>query len=753
MTVRDVDHGCIRRVLVYECITHTVAAPAELADWDSGCPGGALNPFDTRDIRLCGYLHQPQGDVRSVFGFADRDHRLDPRSDNPKAIEAAIGDGPLLFRIRVSPTTVGEHRLELWWQYGDGRRIALDDVRFMALFQPHAGHVRIGPNGYSFATEDGEPFYPIGSNICWPNMMGHFAGQKLHDIRLMLERLAGHGGTAYRLWANVPWAHAIDWTGKEQETPLRFGQINLSGCAKLDAIVAQSEALGLRIMFCIDAANNWAKGDLTGSPYAKANGGPCETTADYFNLPEARAMTREKMRYVAARWGYSPAIWCWEFWNEVDGCGLDAINPHQQLAWHQEMATVLRDADPYRHLITTSTGHPLNLQAMWRIPEIEISQTHHYGYKDSVVHISDILPGYHRENTAMYRKPHIASELGVCFASDQSDWETNGCTLHNALWSSALLPKTCGPGFLWFWDGYIHRYDLYDHYRGIAAFLAEERWHEQETVPIEIICEGVPPRAFATPQEMKVPTTLSGSDYYRSAFNLDREGLLPDLHLIPNTWYGSERPGCQFRARFQVDFPQDGQFIPMVWGGSDMTNGIVSESASASGQPIAEIRVDGKIALCRPVVVTRREGSTDFYCDRLAIDVPAGRHEIALTNIGQGAFVTGHILLTHYQTTDRRVSAQGLRCGNRLAFWIRNRADQWQTFQSGTAIEPVDGLRITLCGLPVGTYEVQWWDTRKGTIIRRECLDATVEGRVTVSAPRFIHDLAAKLVNKQKREC
>jgi hypothetical protein len=721
---------------LHQRVEFTFPAPGDLT---------GLNPFDTRDICLRGVMTDPQGTRREVCGFADRDHRLDPVPGDPKAIERAIPTGPLVFRARVSACVAGRHDLKLWYESRGGRRVELEPISFEAVPGVHPGHVRLGKNGTSFATEDGNPFYPIGSNLCWPNMMGHFAGQKLDDLRQMIERLAGHGGTAFRLWANTPWAHAIDHTGKEEETLLKFGEINLAGCAKLDAIITWAEGYHLRTMFCIDSACNWASNNLSRSPYSKANGGPCESTADYFNLPEARAMTREKMKYVAARWGYSPAIWCWEFWNEIDGCGLQFVSPHQQLAWHQEMGRVLRQADPYRHLITTSTGHPLNFPAMWRIPEIEITQTHHYGYKDSVTHISDVLAGYHRDNTDLYRKPHIASELGVCFASDQSDWETDGSTLHNVLWSSAILPKTCGPGFLWFWDGYIHKHDLYPHYRGIANFLKEERWHELETLPLEISLGEGHSRELDPPGDLKVPTTLSGSDFYRSTFSIDSGGA-PHGHLIPNTWYGSDRFGLQFRAVFQVDYPAAGQFIPMVWGGGNNTNGIVSVAGAPAGEPIAEIRLDGKVALRRPVVVTRPDGNKDLYCDRLAIDVPPGIHEIEMVNVGQGQFNTGHLLLTNYQTRSRRYSAQGLRCGDRCAFWIYNRDYQWETFKAGRAVEPIQDAGILFRDLTPGAYDLQWWDTLAGQVRQCERVRVGGDGALQVRVPVFVNDIAGKLI-------
>ena len=710
-------------------------------------PDFAGNPFDTREIALWCDILRPDGSTLSVPGFAFRSHVLDPVPSDPKAIERAVPAGPLEYRVRYAPTQAGRHTARAHFRFASGQTVSCDPVDFEAAFALHPGYVRISPNGYTFMTDDGAAFYPIGENICFPNSYGYRPGQKLAYLFEMFQALAAAEGTAFRLWANAPFAHAIDWSSKEEEPPLRFGEINLGGCSKIDAIVEAAEKLGLRIMFCIDAANNWRPNDMSRTPYGKENGGPCASTADYFNLPEARAMTRQKIKYVAARWGYSPAIWCWEFWNEVDGCGMEHVSSHQQLAWHQEMAHVLRQADPVKHLITTSTGHPLNFPAMWRIPEIEIVQSHHYGYKDSVHNISTILQGYHRDATAMFHKPHIASELGVCFASDQVGWETDGSTLHNTLWSSAILPKSCGPGFMWFWDIYVHQHNLYPHFQGIARFLRDEPWHRVTTEPLEIVALNVLPRRFDPPADLKVPTTLSGSDFYQSIFNIPNDGVIDGVHLIPNTYYGSDRAMSQFRATFRVDFPTAGEFSPMVWSGTANCNGIADPRAAAA-QPIAEIRVDGEPTLRRAVCVDRTPTKEDLYIDRLSVPVSPGRHEISLANVGEGQFIIGHILLKHYRTSEPRVSLQGLRYGNHACFWIYNMDYQWHTSKGGRLVEPITAMSAELRGMPAGRYTAQWWDTVSGQIVRTDNVTADASGALRVCVPDFINDIAGKVFAK-----
>ena len=705
-----------------------------------GAPPAGGNPYDTRETGLMAEIRQPDGSVLPWPVFACQSHRLDPVLENPKAIERALPDGTLELRLRFVPAiagqylvTMGEHRIELNVIPGDA----------------FPGYIRWGRNGTHFARDNGELFFPIGANFCWPTTSGVFTGQKLADLFLMLRKLRDAGGTAYRLWANTTWAGlTIDWMDPADGKPLRFGQINQAGCAKLDAIVEESERLGLGIMFCIDNMNIWAGNKIETSSYWHENGGPCRSTHDYFNIPEARAMTREKMKYIAARWGHSPAIWSWEFWNEIDGCNLDKVTTHSMLAWHQEMAQALRSADPVEHPITTSCGHPLDFPAMWRIPELEFTQTHHYGYKDSVDDIVPLLRGYHDAAMKLWGKPHMFGELGISWCGEgyAGGWEKDGRTLHNIIWSTALLPGSCGSGFYWYWDGYIHANNLYPRFTGLSKFLQGERWQDEPVTNQEVALDGVPERIFSPSAELKVPTCLSGTDYVQSTFTILRDGTVPEgNHLIPNLFHGKDQPLYRFRISLHVDYKQAGKFTVMVWGGGANLSG--GGTVKAEAPPIAELRLDGEVALSRPVVTLKVEGVKDDYCDRLTIHIPAGRHEIAIENIGGGVFHTGHYLLEGYLDRRALADAQAMRVGDQAYLWVRNTEHTWPAFIQKREWEPITGVTARLPGwLAKARVRVEWWDTERGIILSTDTVTAESNGVLSLNVPSFRHDVAAKII-------
>jgi endo-1,4-beta-mannosidase len=110
------------------------------------------------------------------------------------------------------------------------------------------------------------------------------------------------------------------------------------------------------------------EGCWVSNPYNAKNGGPCARPADFWTNPEARRLYQKRLRYLIARWGYSPNLFAWEFWNEVPETPATA-------AWVAEMAAYLKRHDPNRHLVSTTYGD----SATWKCPDVDFPMTHMYG--------------------------------------------------------------------------------------------------------------------------------------------------------------------------------------------------------------------------------------------------------------------------------------------------------------------------------------------------------------------------------------
>ena len=78
--------------------------------------------------------------------------------------------------------------------------------------------------------------------------------------------------------------------------------------------------------------------------------------------------------------------------------------------------------------------------------------------------------------------------------------------------------------------------------------------------------------------------------------------------------------------------------------------------------------------------------------------------------------------------------------------WIDNASHTWWNVVQGSAI-PAAGARLTVQGLPAGTYFAEWWDTTAGTTTHTETYTVGADGRLTFSVSDLASDVAVKFTN------
>jgi hypothetical protein len=208
------------------------------------------------------------------------------------------------------------------------------------------------------------------------------------------------------------------------------------------------------------------------NPYNAANGGPCAKPEEFWTNPQARALYRQRLRYIAARYGYRTGIQAWEFWNETNA----------PAPWVQEMASYLKGtgpyaksgpADPFGHLVTTTYGD----DAVWKLPEIDFTQSHHYGEGN----IPDHAPIVHddAQRYLAYGKPHLMAEFGIDWRDADRKYDPGGkaVNFHNGLWAGALSGDA-GGAMLWWWDNYVHPLSLYAPFGPLRRFTDAVAWTE-----------------------------------------------------------------------------------------------------------------------------------------------------------------------------------------------------------------------------------------------------------------------------------
>lgn len=423
------------------------------------------NPYDPDQIRLDAEFTGPSGQVMTVPGFyyQEFEQELTPERERLAATDNWS------WRVRFTPTEVGE------WTY---RVIATapasgpktkDGFSFTATESDKRGFVRIDSrNPRYLAFDDGSPFFPIGENMAWYGSSG------MADYLTWLDPFAAAGGNYIRVWL-ASWGFNFEWT----ETGLGNYDARQNRAFQLDTLFELVEERDVYIMLCLinhGQFNTGVNPEWDSNPYNVANGGPLNEPVEFASNPEAIKFWHQKLRYIAARWGYSPNIMAWEWWNEVNWTPL--VDPDILGPWVEQSAAYLKPLDPYDHLITHS-GSAVDAEAVWA--HTDFTQNHLYDLQNFPREFASEVAKWWRRYPD---KPFLMGEFG-----SPQDYDQQAVLFHLGLWS---LPMNgaFGTGMLWWWDNYIHPNNLYGQFTAISNFyagedLAAHEWQVTEAEPGE----------------------------------------------------------------------------------------------------------------------------------------------------------------------------------------------------------------------------------------------------------------------------
>jgi len=385
------------------------------------------------------------------------------------------------------------------------------------------------------------------------------------------------------------------------------------------------------------------------------------------------------------------------------------------------------ESDPNRHLITTSTweGNADKFAAVWDVKEMDFTQGHHYGpVPPMTVRIA--------EHLRRWAKPYINGEGGGPSAQGW-DGESPGkqfvvdpdsVEFHNSLWTPAMS-GSAGTTLPWWWRDRVEPQNLFFHYRAVAKFVRNVPWGDSRLRPVQIravTLAGGAPRNKFSPVLIAPFGADWGSKPRQDRFCVEADGSVPGLEKLAGELFGHASGRSEWRnpPTFDVNFPEPGRFIMHV---SKVLHGVL------------EIRLDGKL------VVADKTAEKN-----VAIEVPAGRHEIALDNAGSDLIRFNYILLTNYRDAARHpdLDILGQQAGDFAALWIHNRLHQWPYKAAGFEAEPVGPAVATIAGLKDGRYHIEWWDTYEGRISKIEPAEVQ-NGMLELRLPAIKSDIACKI--------
>jgi hypothetical protein len=454
-------------------------------------PAAPANPFDPSTASLEASVTGPSGKTFRVPGFWYQDFRRslkNPEAKGEERVEVLEPQGAPEWRVRFSSGETGDHAVVLEVREGQGVRKSAPQ-RVAVAAGPSGGMVRVSPRNPRFLEdESGKPFFALGQNQCmYPGREG------ISYYERVLPKLAAQGANYVRLWQEYYVQGDLKRpagpgdgsnTGFPLETVLTgLGRYDLACAWRLDAVADLCEKLGISwqltfeqvVWFNRKHPHRWKR-----NPYNAENQGPCAVPADYLTSPVCRDLSKRRARYSVARWGWTPRLVAWEFWNEVDN--LDGFDPKANADWHRDLGKYVRSIDPWKHLTTTSWRD----REMFSLPEIDVVQAHLYCPLEHDIAEYCLLDTNHL--MAPYGKPFFFGEQGI---DNGFDLDSEGRRFHEALWSTALS-GAAGAGMSWWWNNYIDKHDLYRHYAGVSKFIKGVDWPAHAWKPVKISRPSLP---------------------------------------------------------------------------------------------------------------------------------------------------------------------------------------------------------------------------------------------------------------------
>ncbi len=461
------------------------------------------NPYDPNTILVYAMFYGPNNEIYKIDAFFYEDYSFQKVAGYEHATPHIMNNG---WRIRFTPTSIGSWEFRIFAEDASGITAqmpndSLGNYTFTCTSVDNAEGMITKANS-RFLKRDivvggvrqFHSFFPIGPNIAWYGCKDNLFEQPygIYEYEKYIDSLANRANYM-RIWLNRSQClslYGFEYTQKDLygNHILYFNNtVNQKDSAELDYIIDYAFQHGVAVMPCIFNQRDFKnKNPLDPSDSSKWANNPFHTIlgldnpCEFFTDNNAKAITKNLIRYIVSRWGYATNIVAWELWNEVDlviemceGCK----HIEQDITdWHEEMLDYLRILDPYNRCISTSIAS-IDNQYLYSMlyDQFDFVQWHRYGNIQNAESRQQLLYLLYKTfvigHPSYPSKPFFIGEFGfdqggshpVCALKDP--W---GIDLHNSLWSS-LFFSSMGTASFWWWP-YVDSCKLYNHFAPIFNF-------------------------------------------------------------------------------------------------------------------------------------------------------------------------------------------------------------------------------------------------------------------------------------------
>lgn len=681
--------------------------------------GNYTNPYDPLQVDVMVTFISPSGREVIVPAFFMERYEDTCSDDCTAEVLEARDDGN--WHVRFTPDEVGE------WEYTAIARIgttenAVRSGQFEAMESTHPGFLKVASNGRYFEFEDGTPYFPIGQNLGW----SWDEGGGIYAYLEWLNQLQAAGANYARINIDVPWFIGLEWaapvgqySGEGQQAAWRLDTILEEAARRgiyLQVVLIWHQAFdeytgGSTVTIPSTPARPDVSSDFDNNPYNTRLGGNLQGPGDIFFNTVGQRFLQQRLRYIMARWGYSPNVFAWEIVDEMDQ--MAAFSAERDTEWLTKMIDTVQEYDPNDHLITVGLkafNPVIEANPSLDFTQAEVYQSRPIEHEDQVT--STLLTLF--ASLAQVERPVLLSEFSLNPWFEPAQDDPSGIHIRNTIWTTALS-GTAGSAMPWWWETYIDSNDLYAIYTPLSLYTQSIPWNTLDLQPIQ-------PGLVANGSIQYEPLRIN--DFNRQSrsvsppdtvYRITADGASPPISLMSSYLYGRE-----FNA--ENSRPQTMIISPPV----DTTMIVNIQNVSFAADAQLNITVDGVTVINLNLAAGTEETS-------LSIPLTAGQHTVIFDNLGDDWLQIRYIELTEYRAPLRVVALADRGEGIALV-WIHNRAYTWDQAQTNEPLEPLD-FSLELSDMSAGVYRVEFWDTETGNVLGEERITLDSEGNGMLRIP------------------
>lgn len=705
------------------------------AEWNIQGAPSTDNNFDPDIVRIDARFTAPSGRVLTVPAFWYQDYRR----TLVNGAETLTAVGQPGWRLRFTPDEAGDYSVALALTQ-PGRPIdAPAPVKFTVANRGQAaaasGWIRTAADHRYLETSDNSPLRLIGANVCWGGTRGSY------DFDNWFPAMQAAGENFARLWF-APWSMGLE------HKPGTLNRYDLAAAWQADYVLELAERSGINVLIAMDHHGMFMSNDpawggsnnfwTRSSPYAVENGGPCANPNEFFTKAEARKIYQKRLRYLIGRYGYSPRLLSWQFFNEID----NSYQPRAALvgtdvaAWHHEMGQWLRANDPYHHLISTSLTGASDRPEFWTMPEMDFAVYHSYGEADPARYVAQLSA----DMTRRYGKPVMIGEIGTYHVNWNIANDPYLRGFRQGIWGG-LLGGSMGTSMSWWWEG-IHDDHAYPFFTALRDIMARAGWNEGRWEPATFVESGPAPSELGEatvngePFNAQIPLNLlrlnpvSGEAALADALAAARAA-----ERISSYLHGTRNSHLQQHARFTAWFADKARLVFRV------------NSVAADADLL--VRVDGEEKFRAPLA--NKDGIAtlnDEINQEFTVDLPAGKHRVEIAHTGADWVNLKSIRFERLRPApfvdgwEFKTEAIGLRNDHTAVVYVRSPHVAWPAGALTYNPPVVHGATVTLQDWFIGPCRVVWYNTKTGREIAQNTFTAS-ESNLVLAIPDFDEDAVA----------